>query len=152
MIQMTIVLVIALLFVYVPGLTGLTVSPSFNALDLVGLYFALFLLAIMFSSMFTSIALYVENQETLFGIINLLNLPLMFASAALFPTGMMPTWLQDVASYNPLTLAVDGARQFVFHTASPIYPAWLDLLGLAIIAAAFVALALLVAKKTMSAK
>jgi ABC-2 type transport system permease protein len=151
-IQMTIVLTIAILFVYVPGLTGLSVSPSFSALDLVGLFVAMILLAIMFSSMFTAIALYVENQETLFGIVNLLNLPLMFASAALFPTSIMPTWLQTVANYNPLTLAVDGARQFVFHTATPVYPVLIDLLGLLGAALLFLGIALLVAKRTMSAK
>jgi ABC-2 type transport system permease protein len=151
-VQAAIVLMIALVFAYVPGLTGLSVSPSFGALDLVGLFVAMILLAIMFSSMFTAIALYVEKQETLFGIVNLLNLPLMFASAALFPTFLMPDWLKTVANYNPLTLAVDGARQFVFHTANPIYPVALDLLGLLIAAVLFLGLALVVAKKTMSAK
>ncbi len=151
-IQMTIVLAIAVVFAYIPGLTGLSVNPAFNALDVVGLFVAMILLAIMFSSMFTAIALYIENQETLFGIVNLLNLPLMFASAALFPTSIMPTWLQTVANYNPLTLAVDGARQFVFHTANPVYPAWVDLLGLAVIAGIFLLISLAVAKRTMSAK
>jgi ABC-2 type transport system permease protein len=152
MIQMAIVLIIAVLFAYVPGLVGLTVNPAFSFFDLVGLVIAMFLLAIMFSSMFTAIALKVENQETLFGIVNLLNLPLMFASAALFPTVMMPGWLQTVSSYNPLTLAVDSARQFAFHSTNYVYPWATDLIGLAIIAGLFLLLALWVAKRTMSAK
>ncbi|MDD1769581.1 MAG: ABC transporter permease [Methanomassiliicoccales archaeon] len=152
MIQMAIVFVIALLFAYVPGLVGLSVYVSFSFWDLVGIMIAMFLLAIMFSSMFTAIALKVENQETLFAIVNLLNLPLMFASAALFPTAGMPSWLQTVAAYNPLTLAVDSARQFAFHSSTYIYNWYWDLLGLAIIAGAFLLLAVWVAKRTMSAK
>lgn len=151
-VQMTIVLVIALLFVYVPGLTGLTLNPAFSAVDLLGLFVVMTLLALMFASMFTAIALKVENQETLFGIVNLLNLPLMFASAALFPTSFMPDWLKSVANYNPLTLAVDAARQFMFHTANPIYPVAVDIVGLFVIAMLFLFLSLWVAKRTMSAK
>ncbi len=151
-VQMTIVLVIALAFVYVPGLTGLTVNPAFNAVDLLGLFVVMTLLAVMFASMFTAIALKVENQETLFGIVNLLNLPLMFASAALFPTSFMPDWLKGVANYNPLTLAVDAARQFMFHTASPIYDIGVDLIGLFVIAVVFLVISVLVARRTMSAK
>ncbi|MDD1743693.1 MAG: ABC transporter permease [Methanomassiliicoccales archaeon] len=151
-VQMTIVLVIALAFVYVPGLTGLTVNPGFNAIDLLGLFVVMSLLAVMFASMFTAIALKVENQETLFGIVNLLNLPLMFASAALFPTSFMPNWLKDVANYNPLTLAVDAARQFMFHTANPIYDVGVDLIGLFVIAVLFLVISILVARRTMSAK
>jgi hypothetical protein len=49
-------------------------------------------------------------------------------------------------------LAVDGARQFVFHTVSPVYPVAVDLIGLAIIAGLFLLMALWVAKRTMSAK
>jgi ABC-2 type transport system permease protein len=153
MIQMAIVFIIAILFAYIPGLVGLTVSATFSFWDMVGIIIAMFLLAIMFSSMFTAIALKVENQETLFGIINLLNLPLMFASAALFPAALMPDWLQSVAKLNPLTLAVDSARQFAFGaSASTIYDWTVDLLGLAIIAGLFFLLAIWVAKRTMSAK
>ncbi len=153
MIQMGIVFIIAVGFAYIPGLVGLSVSPSFSFWDLIGIMISMFLLAIMFSSMFTAIALKVENQETLFGIINLLNLPLMFASAALFPTALMPDWLQTVAKYNPLTLAVDSARQFAFGaSASTIYDWTVDLVGLAIIAGLFLLLAVWVAKRTMSAK
>jgi ABC-2 type transport system permease protein len=152
MIQMLIVFVIAILFAYIPGLVGLSVSPTFSIFDLIGIMIAMFFLAIMFSSMFTAIALKVENQETLFAIVNLLNLPLMFASAALFPTTAMPTWLQSVAGYNPLTLAVDSARQFAFHSSVYTYSWPVDLLGLAIVAGGFLLLAIWVAKRTMSAR
>ncbi|MDH7508428.1 MAG: ABC transporter permease [Methanomassiliicoccales archaeon] len=152
MIQMLIVFVIALLFTYVPGLTGLTLNPGFNALDFVGLFLAMLLLAIAFASLFTTIALAVENQETLFGVINLLNLPIMFASAALFPTTLMPDWLKAVANYNPLTLAVDAARIFIFHNPNPIYNLWIDLGGLALFAFTLLAISVILSRKLMGAK
>jgi ABC-2 type transport system permease protein len=46
-------------------------------------------------------------------IINLLNLPLLFASNALFPVKIMPTWLQYVVKFNPISYAIDGARQLL---------------------------------------
>lgn len=152
MVQVVIILVIALLFAYVPGLTGLTVSPDFNIADLIGLLFVMMLLAIAFAALFTTIALAVENQETLMGVVNLLNLPLMFASAALFPTTMMPDWLRGVASYNPLTLAVDAARTFVFHNPNPLYDAWVDIAGLALLAVFLVVLSVVLSKRLTGAK
>lgn len=152
MVQVVIILVIALLFVYIPGLTGLTVSPAFNVVDLIGLFVVMLLLSVAFASLFTTIALAVQNQETLFGVINLLNLPLMFASAALFPTSMMPDWLKTVANYNPLTLAVDAARTFIFHNPNPLYDVSIDIAGLLILAVFLLALSIAISRKLMSAK
>jgi ABC-2 type transport system permease protein len=74
-------------------------------------------------------------------VVNLLNLPLMFASAALFPTTFMPDWLKTLASVNPLTLAVDAARQFVFHNPNPLYSVGVDMLGLLLFSGALVGIA-----------
>jgi ABC-2 type transport system permease protein len=46
-------------------------------------------------------------------IINLLNLPLLFASNALFPAKIMPTWLQDIVKINPVSYANDATRQML---------------------------------------
>ena len=150
MIQVVIVFVIALAFAYVPGLTGLTLKAGFGFLDLMGIFLILFLLALGFSALFITIALAVENQETLFGLINLLNLPIMFASAALFPTTLMPDWLKGVANYNPLTLAADGLRQFTFVNPSPIYGLEWDILGLLGFAVVLVGASVLLSRKLLS--
>jgi ABC-2 type transport system permease protein len=148
-VQALIVLVIALGFAYVPGLVGLTLSPDFNAIDLLGIVLVLTLLAIGFSCVFISVALAVENQETLFGLINLLNLPVMFASAALFPLSFMPSWLQSVAKVNPLTWAADATRTFAFHNPNPIFPVWQEVLFLSIFAAIMVGVSIFVARKLL---
>lgn len=150
LIQVAIVFVIALAFAYVPGLTGLSLKVGFDLLDLMGMFLILFLLALGFSALFTTIALAVENQETLFGVINLLNLPIMFASAALFPTTLMPEWLKGVANYNPLTLAADGLRQLTFVNPSPIYGLEWDIVGLLGFAVVLVVASVLMSRKLLS--
>jgi len=148
-IQAIIVLIIALAFAYVPGLVGLTLSPDFSILDLLGIILVLTLLAIGFSCVFISVALAVENQETLFGLINLLNLPVMFASAALFPLSGMPGWLQAVAKVNPLTWAADACRTFAFHNPNPIFPVGQEVLFLSIFALVLVGICVMVARRLL---
>jgi ABC-2 type transport system permease protein len=48
-------------------------------------------------------------------VMNLLNLPLLFASNALFPTSIMPSWLQTVANVNPVSYATDASRQLILY-------------------------------------
>jgi ABC-2 type transport system permease protein len=150
LIQVSIVLIIALAFQYIPGLTGLSLKAGFSMMDLLGMFFVLFLLSVAFASLFTTIALAVENQETLFGVINLLNLPLMFASAALFPTAMMPDWLKTIANYNPLTWAADALRQFAFVDPNPIHSMMFDIIGLVAIAVVMVGISVVASRKLLS--
>jgi ABC-2 type transport system permease protein len=49
-------------------------------------------------------------------VINLLNLPLLFASNALFPTSLMPDWLQPLTKINPITYATDATRQLILYS------------------------------------
>jgi ABC-2 type transport system permease protein len=48
-------------------------------------------------------------------VMNLLNLPLLFASNALFPISIMPSWLQAVANVNPISYATDASRQLILY-------------------------------------
>jgi ABC-2 type transport system permease protein len=43
-------------------------------------------------------------------------LPLLFASTALVPLAFMPTWLQIVASLNPLSFAIEPIRYVYLHS------------------------------------
>jgi ABC-2 type transport system permease protein len=150
LIQVVIVFFIALAFNYIPGLVGLSLKDGFGVAEFAGMIFILFLLALGFASLFTTVALAVENQETLFGLINLLNLPLMFASAALFPTTFMPDWLKTIAEYNPLTLAADGLRQLTFNNPSPVHSLGADVGGLALFSAALIVISVVASRKLLS--
>ncbi len=109
-VQSSILIVIALL---VPN--GLVLSPSFNIVDLLVLYLILIMLIMGFSSLFSIIVIRVKKMETLMAITNLLNLPLMFASTAMFPSAIMPSWLKDVVTYNPISWAANSMRTLVLQ-------------------------------------
>jgi ABC-2 type transport system permease protein len=40
----------------------------------------------------------------------------MFASNTMFPTSLMPEWLQTIAKVNPVTYATDATRQLILYT------------------------------------
>jgi ABC-2 type transport system permease protein len=141
---------IALLFTIIPGLTGLTLKSGFGIIDLLGMFLVIFLLAWMFSSLVVMISMAIENPETMLGLINLINMPLMFVSAILLPTLLMPDWLKSLADSNPLTWASDAMRQFAFVDPVPIYDLWLDVLMLAALAAFMVAICMVASKKLLS--
>jgi ABC-2 type transport system permease protein len=55
----------------------------------------------------------VKTRERFMGIGQLILMPLFFASSALYPLSIMPTWLRIVARVNPLTYEVHGMRQLL---------------------------------------
>lgn len=106
LIQAGIVLLVAFLL-------GLKFGPNFNVLSMFGVFAALFLVCFGLSSIFILIAIRSTRWETQMAVVNLLNLPLLFGSNALFPTKMMPDWLQAFAKINPITYVTDAARQLI---------------------------------------
>ncbi len=146
------VLLIALVFTQIPGLIGLTITSNFGVLEALGMLLILVLLSTAFAAIFVAISLTIKTQETLFAVINLLNLPLMFASAALFPIGGMPDWLQTAAKLNPLTLAVDGMRQLLFSGSVGIYSLEVDIIGLLVFSVTLVVIGIIVAMRALKEK
>ncbi len=94
---------------------GLQVGADFNPLFLLGVFAALFLMSVGLSALFVAIAIRSTRWETQMAIMNLLNLPLLFASNALFPTKLMPDWLRAFAQVNPVTYGTDVARQLILY-------------------------------------
>jgi ABC-2 type transport system permease protein len=104
-IQAAIVLMIAVLL-------GMNVS-NLSVLGIAGTFAALFLMLIGFGSLFVTLALRATSWETQMALMNLLNLPLLFASNAMFPVSFMPSWLQPVVRVNPVSYAADISRQLL---------------------------------------
>jgi ABC-2 type transport system permease protein len=101
---------------------GLTAGPGFNPVNLLGVFAAVFLLCMGLSAIFILIAIRSTNWQTQMAVMNLLNLPLLFASNALFPTSIMPSWLQAVANVNPVSYATEASRILIlniyYHTST----------------------------------
>jgi|SRR5579884_1348599 ABC-2 type transport system permease protein len=105
LVQAAIVLIIAIVL-------GMDTSKM-TLLGVAGTFAAMFLMAIGLSSLFVMLALRSTDWQTQMAIMNLLNLPLLFASNALFPSKFMPDWLQYIVKVNPVSYATDAARQLL---------------------------------------
>lgn len=107
--QAAVVLVIA-------ALLGIDLA-NITILGLVGTFAALFLMSFGLSSLFVMLALRSTDWQSQMAIMNLLNLPLLFASNALFPAKFMPSWLQYLVMVNPISYGTDVGRQLLLGTA-----------------------------------
>ncbi len=105
LIQAGIVLLIAVLL-------GMDFS-NFSAVSILGTFAALFLMTLGFSAFFLMLALRSGDYQTQMAIVNLLNLPLLFGSNALFPAKFMPEWLQAFVQINPISYGTDVGRQLL---------------------------------------
>ncbi|BAN91086.1 ABC transporter permease [Aeropyrum camini] len=92
---------------------GLHLKPGITIVDFVMAWIVLMLMSLGLSSIFTGMAFNISHQEVLFALANLINLPLMFTSSALFPIDLMPNWLRTVAQVNPITHAADLVRYYL---------------------------------------
>jgi ABC-2 type transport system permease protein len=128
LIQAAIVLVIAVVL-------GMDTS-FFSVLSVGGSFVMLFLMSFGLSSLFVMLALRSSDWQTQMAVINLLNLPLLFASNAMLPVKIMPGWLQSVVKLNPVSYAVDGVRQMLLGSGglanyTVLAPLWVDFTVLA---------------------
>jgi len=82
-------------------------------LNILGIVLVIFLMATCFASMSIFIASFMKNRERFMGVVQLIMMPLFFASNALYPIKIMPTALQYVAKGNPLYYVVDSLRSLL---------------------------------------
>lgn len=73
------------------------------------------LLVLGVTALSLGLAFSLPGHIELIAVIFVTNLPLLFASTALAPLSFMPTWLQVVASLNPLTYAIEPIRYIYLH-------------------------------------
>ncbi|MCY7278157.1 MAG: ABC transporter permease [Phormidesmis sp. CAN_BIN44] len=88
--------------------------PDALGLALVGLIVLMLVLAVTALSLGLAFAL--PGHIELIAVIFVTNLPLLFASTALVPLSFMPTWLQVVATLNPLSYAIEPIRYVYLHS------------------------------------
>jgi ABC-2 type transport system permease protein len=107
-------------------------------LALLGVMALVLLGAMVFSTFSLIIACLVKTRERFMGIGQVLTMPLFFASNAIYPTSMMPQWLQAISHVNPLTYQIDGLRACLLPAqhAAPLG----IVMDLAVLAASLVAL------------
>jgi ABC-2 type transport system permease protein len=72
-----------------------------------------------------------KTQESVIGISQFINFPMMFLSGVFFPVEIMPAWIKPVMNAMPLTYLVDALRQIMVG-ATPLHSLGLDLGVLAV--------------------
>ncbi len=116
----------------------LGVHVSWNPLALLGVVAFVLLGAACFSTFSLIIACLVKTRERFMGIGQILTMPLFFASNAIYPTTIMPVWLQAIAQGNPLTYEVEGLRALMLGNGISLGGLTLDFAVMLAVTAALV--------------
>jgi len=110
----------------------LAVRMNWNPLALLGVILIAILGAACFATFSLIIACLVKTRERFMGIGQVMTMPLFFASNAIYPISIMPTWLQVVSRFNPLTYEVDALRGLMLAGGQMTYGFGVDLLVLVV--------------------
>src|SRR5438309_1800752 len=96
----------------------LGIGLNWNPLHLLAAIALVVIGSAFFSMLSVSLAGLVLKRDRLMGIGQAITMPLFFASNALYPTHLMPAWLQAISAANPLSYEVDGLRGVLLGTPS----------------------------------
>jgi ABC-2 type transport system permease protein len=94
-----------------------------NFIVIVPIMAIVILFSLGFSGISVMVAATAKSQETFWGIINFLGMPLFMVSPALFPLELLPDWLAVAAKLNPVTYAIlliRGLMTGVTEGVSPV--------------------------------
>jgi ABC-2 type transport system permease protein len=72
------------------------------------------LLAFAITAFGVMIAARIKQMQSFMGVTQMVMMPMMFISGALFPVANLPGWLTVLNRIDPLTYAVDPMRRIVF--------------------------------------
>lgn len=133
-------------------LSGLDITASVSAVGAVEVVLAIMLLSAMFAGLFVAFGFALSQPQSYFAAVNAINLPILFTSNALYPWGTMPTWLQTIATFNPVSLAVNVMRENFFGTTGYAYGPAVYLGGLLAWLVGMFIVATLIARRTLMPK
>jgi ABC-2 type transport system permease protein len=113
--------------------------------DVLGVFGIVVMLSICFSSFSMVLASFLKTRDRMMGIGQVLTMPLFFASSAIYPISLMPTWLKYIAYVNPLSYVVDALRSLLLTGDYSSVP--LDMAALLVATVFFASLASVVVKR-----
>jgi ABC-2 type transport system permease protein len=124
------------------------VRTIFDPFTVVGLLIMILLTSLALNTMMFLLMVRIEDPlvpRAMFGILNTL---LFFPSGSVYPIQAFPKWLQAIARVDPFTYAVDGFKCLLLKETS-LSAIWGDMLFLSIFAAATLAIAIPLFKRTL---
>src|SRR5438876_5061748 len=89
---------------------ALGVYPATGPIGYLLVIFTVAFFGLAWSGTSLALALKTKSAETVFGIAGALTFPLLFMSTALVSAGFMPSWMQNVSNFNPISFAVNAIR------------------------------------------
>lgn len=93
---------------------ALAIGVTFpNPIMIIPIMAIVILFSLGFSGISVTIAATAKSQETFWGVINFLGMPLFMLSPALFPLELLPDWLATIAKLNPVTYTVLLVREMM---------------------------------------
>lgn len=138
MLQVPLVFVGAIILgVQIPDATGLMMF-----------LFSLLLLSLGLSSIYLLLTMSSSDWQIPTLISNFINLPLMFASTALFPNDNFPPWMQTISNLNPVSYSSTFGREIIF-AGNISEVSWLYFYCLLIFAGIMLLIGIVVANKTL---
>jgi ABC-2 type transport system permease protein len=99
--------------VIVLALAGLVHVPYAPGL-LLGVFGLQLLIAFTITAFGVMVATTIKQAQTFTHVMQMLVIPMIFLSGALYPLAGLPTWLGVLSRLNPLTYVVDPMRRLVF--------------------------------------
>jgi len=99
--------------VFVLALGGLVDVP-YDPVLLLGLFGLVLLVAFTITAFGVMVAVSIKQARTFTSVVQMLVIPMIFLSGALYPISDLPTWLGVLNRFNPLTYAVDPMRRLIF--------------------------------------
>jgi ABC-2 type transport system permease protein len=91
----------------------LGVTFTFGVVNIAGMLIIIVLSSTCFACLSIVFASFLRKRERFMGVIQLITMPLFFASNALYPVALMPKVLQYVTLFNPLYYVVDSLRSLL---------------------------------------
>ncbi|MGD1118656.1 MAG: ABC transporter permease [Dehalococcoidales bacterium] len=108
-------------------------------LSIIGVLIIITLTGMCFSGLSIFLASFFKTRERMMGIGQAIIMPLFFASSAIYPIDIMPTWLKVIAHINPLSYIVEAMRSML--VTADYHRLWLDFGVTALATAVLVSLA-----------
>lgn len=99
--------------VVVLALAGLVGVP-YDPMLLLGMLGLVVLVAFTITAFGVMVAVTIKQARTFTSVVQMLVIPMIFLSGALYPVADLPAWLGVLNRVNPLTYAVDPMRRLVF--------------------------------------
>jgi ABC-2 type transport system permease protein len=92
------------------------VHLTLNPLKIIAAMGVVLLGSAFFACLSMTLAGLVRNRDRMMGIGQAITMPLFFASNALYPIEVMPTWLRWLNTVNPLSYEVNALRGLLIGT------------------------------------